>query len=706
MDDLLDYKFELFNQANLGADLESVFPEETFFEITSELLSEAGLLDNVEYCPYRNTSKGMRIDGFSWNPLERTICGLLVNFTNQPDVIETLTKTEIKESGKRVSRFFERITDSKFISSMEVTDPGRIAAEEVLDYIDDVIKFRIIIITDQKLSDRVKKVSIEPILGKVTTIEIWDIERLRDLEQSGSDYEEFTVDVKELGGTLKVLPANISSNGINTYLGVMPGLLLSAIYDEFGQRLLESNVRTFLDFRAATNKGMRKTLLVEPENFFAYNNGLTITATAIETEVVDGYMEITRLENMQIVNGGQTTASIYFSPKDKGKVSGEYGEKFYKDIDLSKVLVQMKLTVVGSKETADILKSRIATYANSQNSIQQSDLVSNHPFHLNIESRSRNQMMPAGESGLATKWFYERVRGQYSTQLRALSSSARRRFQAEYPKKQVFTKTDMAKYENVWRMNPHIVKKGAQANLKSLGNVIIKEYDKDETSFGASFYKNLVAKMILFRQTDAAILAAPWYKLERGLKVETVVFTLCLLRYKLLENNCDINLDKIYISQRVSDTLLEFIVTLAEKVRLKISDQSFRDGVTNPSEFCKSEKGWKKIKKIDISLSSLDPLDILTNDEIQEFEEENKHIDEVSKSISDLDYVLAVSVEEWRKLNQFLAEKYSLDHKSVGITRTYVTLHTSGKMPSSKQLRLAKEIREDAYARGFDFISQ
>lgn len=466
MDDLLTYKNELYSISNIDADKNEVFPEESFFEYVSEMLSEAGILDDVQYCPYRNTHKGMRLDGYSWNALEKTICGIIVNFTNEPDYIDELKNQEIKEISQRVTRFFEGAVDKKFIDKLEVTDPGRMAADEINHYIDDAIKIRIVIFTDQQLSTRVKKLTIGDILEKNTSIEIWDIERLKDLAQSDGDSEDFTVDIKELGGELKVLPANDLENGVSTYLGIMPATLLSDIYDEFGQRLLESNVRTFLDFRAGTNKGMRKSLLTEPERFFAYNNGLTVTATAIKTEILNGQTIITELENMQIVNGGQTTASIYFSPRDKGKLKREDREYSYSEIDLSKVFVQMKLTVVGEKETADILKSNIATFANSQNSIQQSDLVSNHPFHTNIETRSRKQLMPPGETGFPTKWFYERARGQYSTQLRAMSTSRQNKFIAEYPKNQVFTKTDMAKYENTWRMKPHEVKKGAQANLK------------------------------------------------------------------------------------------------------------------------------------------------------------------------------------------------------------------------------------------------
>lgn len=705
MDDLLEYKNELFNIATIDADANEVFPEESFFEYVSDLLSSTGILDNVEYCPYRNTSRGIRIDGYSWNPLEKTICGIIVNFTNESDVIETITNTQIKDIGKRVTRFFDRVDDEVFIDSLEVTDPGRIAASSISNCLNDALKFRVVIFTDEILSARVKKVTIENILGKDTSIEIWDLERLKNLDQSGVGYEEFTVDAMALGNGIKALPANETDKGVNTFIGIMPGELLSKIYDEYGQRLLESNVRTFLDFRAATNKGMRKSLVTEPENFFAYNNGITITATAIKTKMVEGQLVITELDNMQIVNGGQTTAAIYFSPREKGGIKGSDRDYNFCDIDLSKVYIQMKLTVVGEKETADLIKTNIATFANSQNSIQQSDLVSNHPFHLNIETRSRKQLMPAGESGLPTKWFYERARGQYSTQLRALTSKQRRRFEAEYPKKQVFTKTDMAKYENTWRMKPYLVKKGAQANLKALGPVIIKEFEANEDNFGAAFYNDLVAKMILFKAADSAILKSDWYRAEKGFKAEAVTYTVALLRHILINDGKDINLAGIFQKQSISDSMLSVIVSLGKKVRNSITDADFRGGVANPSEFCKSEKGWLRVKEMEIDISMLAESDIISGQQIKDITTEKRKINTVSKSISDLEYVMNISIEEWEHLADFYGKEYPPSHINVALPNKCVDLIRLGRMPSDKQLKSAIEIRKKAYQVDFDFVS-
>jgi hypothetical protein len=705
MDDLLEYKNELFNITSIESGANEVFPEESFFEYVSQLLSEAGILDNVEYCPYRNSNKGIKIDGYSWNPLEKTISGLVVNFTNEFNVINTLTNSEINDISKRVTRFFDRIQDAAFISSLEVTDPGRQAALDLAEFLNETIKFRVVVLTDQVLSSRVKKLSVNNILERETTIEIWDLQRLKDLEKSGADHEEFSVDVMALGGGIRALPANESEKGGSTYLGIMPGLLLSAIYNEFGQRLLESNVRTFLDFRAATNKGMRKSLVKEPENFFAYNNGITITATSIKTETTDGQLVITELSNMQIVNGGQTTATIYFSPREKGSIRGEDRDYYYRDIDLSKVYIQMKLTVVGEKETADILKSKIATFANSQNSIQASDLVTNHPFHLNIESRSRKQLMPAGDAGLPTKWFYERARGQYSTQLRALTAQQRNRFEISYPRKQLFSKTDMAKYENTWRMKPYIVKKGAQANLKLLGSEIIHEFEKNEDDFGADFYRDLVAKMILFRESDKAIVSSGWYKNEKGFKAEAVTYTLALLRYSLLEEGKDINLSRIYQNQTVSEELMDFIISLAEVVRNNITNPRFRGGVANPSEFCKSEKGWDKIKKISFDLSVLPRIDIISGDEINDKKHVKKEINIIAKQISDYEVVMQVSVKEWELIGGYFINDYGPEHMNVAIPKLCVFLHQGLKVPTDKQLKSAVKIREKAYSSGFDFVN-
>jgi len=705
MDELLEYHQELFDLCSIGAEANATFPQEGFFEYVHEMLGEAGVLDNIEYCPYVNSRLGIKIDGYSWNELEKVINIICLDYTNERDDVQSLSNENIKKAGERVTRFIKKIGDDKFYANLATTDPGREALDLISEFIDSAIKFRVVLITDKTLSTRVKKIEMASIIGLPTVLEIWDLDRLKLLDGSDSDFEEFNVDLTKWSKGVKVLPANTLSDGVSTYLGVMPGYLLSEIYNEFGQRLLESNVRTFLDFRAGTNRGMRKSLLQEPENFFAYNNGITVTGSKIETQTFDGQIHVTKIENMQIVNGGQTTAAIYFSPREKGSIKGLNEEKYFKDIDLQKVYVQMKLTVVGDKETSDAMKSNIATFANSQNSIQLSDLVSNHPFHLNIESRSRNQLVPSGEDGIPTKWFYERARGQYNTQKRALAGPQIRKFEMEYPKHQVFSKTDMAKYENTWRMKPHIVKRGAQANLKSLGSEVISEFDKNPDDFGVNFYKDLVSKMILFRRADKAIQFSVWYKENKGLKAETVTYTLALIRHSILKTGRDINLDLIYQKQALSTSLLALIVSTAQDVKQHIEDPIFRDGVANQSEFCKSERGWKKIQNIGVDLSKLNPEDYIDEQQKSERIKDQQANIVVSKTISFTEQVLQVTETEWTLIAKYNASIYPPSHANVGIPIKCASFLKGGSMPSDRQLKLAIEIRKNAYSDGFDFLS-
>ena len=223
-------------------------------------------------------------------------------------------------------------------------------------------------------------------------------------------------------------------------------------------------MRTFLQFNNKVNRGLRKTLLKNPSDF-SYNNGLTVTASNIQVKNTNEQLYITNITDMQIVNGGQTTSAIYFAPREKGVQDGID----FRSIDLSKVFVQMKLTVINDKEKSEEIKENVARFANSQNKVQDSDLMSNHPLHRMIEKHSRNHQVPPGENNIRTNWFYERARGQYQTKLRVFRTATdKKKFEAINPKSQVFSKTDLAKYENTWRMLPHIVKKGAQKTYQKL----------------------------------------------------------------------------------------------------------------------------------------------------------------------------------------------------------------------------------------------
>lgn len=697
--ELQEFLTELLNSLQIDAEIASPFQEHNFFEYTADLLSEAGIYDNIEQNDFKDSHRGMKIDGFNWNSLEKILSGIIVDFSGDYE-LNSISKSDIEKLGKKTSKFIENIQNESFIDSLAATSSGRELVESMSSYLEDANKYRVIIITDSVMSSRVKlnKLKIKNINNKEAFFEIWDLERIKNLATAGSESEPFSVDFKTLCGGLKALPANVDAKGMSSYMCVMPAVTLRELYDNFGQRLLESNVRTFLQFRGKVNRGMKETLLKNPENFFAYNNGLTVTASGIETIENSGQTIITSLENMQIVNGGQTTSAIYFTPLEKSTQK----DINFKDIDLSKVFVQMKLTVIEDPEESEVIKSNVAQFANTQNTIQAADLVSNHPLHRKIEEHSRNHSVPPGENQIATKWFYERARGQYETKLRALSSSTKKKkFELENPKNQKFSKTDMAKYINTWRMSPFEVKRGAQKNLELLGGGLKKEWDKNPDNFGIAFYKDLIAKAILFKSADHSIqYKSGWYKHEPGFKAETTTYTISLLRYLLKKKGHDINLGRIYDNQKISESLANQIMDLAKVVRDNILDLDFRDGAANPSEFCKSKKGWEKFKLLNYTLDIIEPGDYLTQEEIKDVLRKNKDQNEISGDLGFFEKVKSIKLDEWKEIYNFLLNHFAENDRDMRTLRkfTYIssgitnTIHLKDYETAINMLNKARDL--------------
>ena len=568
--DLLEYHNDLINQAIASTDANESLPAQEFYTIATSLLSEAGVLDNVseeDSFHHRNPNFGTQIDGWSWNELEKTIYGIVTEFNNNPEEIKNINRTVIETLGKRVAKLFESVGKESFLEKIAYDEEATL--NEIKDFIDVAVKFRIVVLTNCSISSRVTKsgIKLEKIQGKETSIEVWDLSRLMELEYGGLDSTPTLINFEELYGKgLTALATNSNELSQKSYLCVLPGQYLSDLYHEYGQRLLQSNVRSFLEFRGLSNKGMRDTLLREPENFFMYNNGITVTASSHKIKTVGKELMITELQNMQIVNGGQTTAAIYFAPKESGGPRTMDGNLKWSDIDLNKVSVQMKLTILEDEEEAPVMTAKISQYSNTQAAVTKADLISNHPLHLRIEKMSRKTSV-VGSEGLPTKWFYERSRGQYTVQLRQRRTPARKRqFQAEYPKKQKFVKTDMAKYENTWRMNPDEVCWGAQKNLQLLGKELTKEWGKNDDAFRETFFQDLIAKAILFKTLDTEINKAQWYKEARGYKAQTVTHSLALLRHLVHQQNKEIKLSRIYSNQALSEDFLSEALKLSHHV--------------------------------------------------------------------------------------------------------------------------------------------
>lgn len=284
------------------------------------------------------------------------------------------------------------------------------------------------------------------------TLDILDIEGIFRSKQAGFEKEQITITCTDFG--IKGIPcikAEIETDQYDSYLAIVPGAFLAEIYKKYSSALLEANVRSFLKFNGAVNKGIRGTVLNEKSRFFTYNNGISTTAKAVTvvSDPVYGKL-ITEFADLQIINGGQTTATLAAT-------------NIKNNADLSGIYVQMKLTVL--KDSDPELIRNIAKYANSQNKVKTADLNSSHPFYVRMEDFSRRIYAPLASGSLVQQlWFFERARGQYEQPLMQMTKAQANNYKLTRPKNMKFTLTDLAKYMNAANMLPHYVSWGGEVN--------------------------------------------------------------------------------------------------------------------------------------------------------------------------------------------------------------------------------------------------
>jgi hypothetical protein len=380
---------------------EENFTRSIFLDHMCSLLETEGVITGYDLTEHKMTAgrRGQAVDAWSFDEDRSCLTLILADF-RASETMESLTKTEVENGFKQLRNFVSSVSDVAFVSSLEESDPVSGLAWLLHDSPDSIEKVQLIIVSNALMSSRMAELPANAAGKYQTSYDIWDFGRLYRTEMSGKTREDVEISFEHLdGGGLPCLPAYTGNDIMKSYLMVMPGKILAELYDKHGERLLEQNVRTFLQFRGKINKGIRNTIINEPQMFFSYNNGISATADAVSSNYDDTRIQTVR--NLQIVNGGQTTASI-FSAQKKEKA------------DLDKIYVQIKLSVI----TPDIVEEvvpKISEYSNTQNKVNATDFFSNTPFHLRIEELSRRLWAPAPEGSIQqTHWFYERARGQYA----------------------------------------------------------------------------------------------------------------------------------------------------------------------------------------------------------------------------------------------------------------------------------------------------
>ena len=585
-----EYAREFFQEVHRDAEAAPQLVEESFFERFSEVLVEAGELPCADPSPYRHPPRGIRVDGYGGDPKDDSgTLSLIVADFLPSDAVATLTGTAMNKAFQRLTRFLERALDARWRNSIEETSPGYRLADLVSARWRGVSRIRMFLITNRLLSERVDGRAAGDFGGRPVSYSVWDLGRLHRLAGSRSGREELVVDFeKDFDGGLPVLPAHLEDVEYESFLAVIPGPTLAAIYEKWGARLLEQNVRVFLQARSKVNKGIRKTIESEAPMFFAYNNGLTATAEkATVKETAEG-RRLCRLRNFQIVNGGQTTASIHAAHRRKR--------------DLSRVFVQMKLSIVDAAKAEEMVP-RISEYANSQNRVNAADFFANHPFHIRVEEFSRRVFAPAQDGSFRqTKWFYERARGQYASARALLTPAQRRRFGMEYPAKQKFQKTDLAKFLNVWRDRPHTVSLGAQKNFANFAQHVGRAWEKRPADFNEAWYRELVAKAIVFRSTERIVSAQGWYQRQRGYRANIVAYAIARIAHELEGRKESLDLESIWRKQVPGAALQQALASVARVVSDVLHTPG--EGIHNITEWAKKPACWSRVRVRPISLPS------------------------------------------------------------------------------------------------------
>jgi hypothetical protein len=376
------------------------------------------------------------------------------------------------------------------------------------------------------------------------------------------------------------------SGEYKTYLAFIPGNILSQIYGRYNHSLLEQNVRAFLQDKGKVNKGLQNTLKNAPSRFLAYNNGLCCTASRVElSRGSDGLIILSAVRDFQIVNGGQTTASVYFAITKNGA-------------DLNNVVIQMKLTVIQDQKKLEEFVPLISQYANSQNKVNGADFAANGVFHRDLENLSRSVYVPSSGTQRPARWFYERARGAYGDgKARCHSKEEIKKWDEDFPRDKKFTKTDLAKYEHAWEGLPDLACLGADKNFFRFAERLQDEKDEGKEIIATQeYFRNLVSKAIIWQTTERVFDSLSL----KGYRSNTVAYTIAWLAQA---SDWRINLAAIWEKQSCSELLVRAIRKVCPIAYAFISEANTR-GEGDGAQASKKASFWRAFRVQAIELPS------------------------------------------------------------------------------------------------------
>lgn len=658
-----EFREDLINSIKAQSREECVYPEDIFIDYCKDILiNDFSLLSDLiqtyyEYKATNNLFKSMRVDA---SYLEKSVNTLHLLYCDyHEESCENINNDFINQKANLLTNFFINVTKGYFSKSAE-SDPVTQCAFEIRKNFEYIKKLHLIIISTNKKSLRLKTtINTKPIILSnkeyLVDLTLLDINGIYETKLSGFKRDDIIINTNDYGlDGIPCLKANVESKEYDSYLAVVPGTFLSEIYQKYSARLLESNVRSFLNTRGEINKGILNTILSDKTKFFAYNNGIATIADSIVTEKNEQGLVIKSFKNLQIINGGQTTASLALAV-------------IKNNADLSGIYVQMKLSIIKSEIERPELIRLISKFANKQNKVTDADLNSNHPFYGRIENYSRKIKTPIiPNSTIQTIWFFERVRGQYDQgKMKLLTKKERDIYEKLNPKNQKFTKTDLAKFINSSLMKPYDVSWGAEVNMKKFQASMEKEWEKDNSKFNEYYYKELIAKAIMFKGIEKIINSQDWYMNNKGYRAQLVTYTFSRFIYEIKKTNKVLNYKKIWETQKFPEIFTGDIEKIA-----KICFDVFNDknrAHNNITEYTKRQICWDTLIGVKYDLSS-DAISSLISKEDNEAESRQAIKDQkFDNEVLNETIIFNLGVDYWRKVQQIGIQLNELNQHEIDL---------------------------------------
>ena len=623
----------------------------------------------------------------------------LFGLQHRRDTAPTLTNTRIEELLSYMQRFIEEAVNGNVRNFCDDSDPAVSIASEFKKKIGkgmtstEILRFKFIIISNYTLSKQVKNLKRPDFLERPVELNVWTLERFFQTFVSNSS-EILEIETKDYDCEgIPCLKADLGvQSNYDAYLGIVPGKFLGQIYYDYGSRLLQGNVRAFLSFRGNVNKGIRSTIMKEPENFFTYNNGIAIVARSVRFS--EDKSKITYFKDLQIINGGQTTASLASAIIKNEAPKG-----------LDSLYVPMKLTVLNVED--DMSEEQVQRYneltktisecANSQNAVKPADFFSNHPFHVKMEQLSRKVMAPpVGGNPYQTVWFYERSRGKWEQEQMKLTSHQRDLFKQKNPKDQLITKEKLAKCYNAILMHPDQVCKSSADNFKVFAPFIDTIYENDRDSINDEFFKKCVCSIIIFDKLDKLISKEDWYP-KGGNKAQITPYTISKLM-TLLPKGTDLDWVSIWNKQTLYPALASELLRLAYFTHNYLEMKADGGLVRSLARLVGT---WSDFKNVEFELSDAFVRSLISKEETKDAERAAKRAHKFNSKIDASVEIFKLGAAYWMNVYNALTREELLSFGDCDFIRSIAGYIGRGSLPTPQQCRRLLKIVEKAEEKGY-----